>query len=304
MSDKIQHLLNNQLKDWDTARNNYEALNGIKTKALRVNNCEFNVQFNPARIVSSGAKVDAKSIQERKCFLCADNRPKEQTGLDFGENYTILVNPFPIFPKHFTIPENSHVPQTIISRFDDMFDLAEFMSDYVIFYNGPKCGASAPDHAHFQAGNKGFLPLEKNWEKHIAKKLSEKLSVINYVFSAFLIETDNKAEAVSLFDKIYHSLTINEGEIEPMMNILAWRNNKKWVAVIIPRAKHRPDCYFAEGEENMLISPASVDLGGVFITPIEKDFEKINEKNIEAILQEVCFDKNNFQKIIEEFLSK
>lgn len=304
MSDKIQHLLKNQLESWETARNNYNALNNIKVKTLSVNGCEFKVQFNPARIVSSGAKVDAKSIQERKCFLCSENRPTEQFGLPFGDHYTILVNPFPIFPKHFTIPEVAHVPQTIISRFGDMLDLAEYMSDYIIFYNGPKCGASAPDHAHFQAGNKGFLPLERNWEKHITEKIIDKLSVINYVFPAFLIETDNKAEAVSIFDNIYHSLAINKGEMEPMMNILAWFENEKWVIAIIPRVKHRPDCYFAEGEDNLLISPASVDLGGVFITPVEKDFEKINEKNIETILQEVCFDKINFQKIIDKFLSK
>lgn len=300
MSDKIQHLLENQLTSWETARNNYNALNNIKTKTLSVNGCEFTVQFNPARIVSSGAKVDTKSIQQRKCFLCGENRPAEQFGLSFGDNYTILINPFPIFPKHFTIPEVAHVPQTIISRFGDMLDLAAYMSDYVIFYNGPKCGASAPDHAHFQAGNKGFLPLEKEWEKHITEKITDKLSVINYVFPALLIETDSKTEAVSLFDKIYHSLTINEEETEPMMNILAWRDLKKWVAVIIPRAKHRPDCYFAEGEENILISPASVDLGGVFITPVEKDFEKISASNIENILSEVCLEKEEFQRIIEK----
>lgn len=304
MKNNIQYFFEKQLKTWDFARNNYNALKFLKLKAFLVNSCEFYVQFNPARIASTTAKVDEKSIEERICFLCDENLPKEQIKMPFKEKYSIMVNPFPIFPRHFTISENSHTPQTIISRFGDMLDLAEYMSDYVIFYNGPKCGASAPDHAHFQAGNKGFLPLEKSWEKHTTEKISKELSVINYVFPAFLIETDNKAEVVSLFDKIYHSLTINKGEIEPMMNILAWRNNKKWVAVIIPRTKHRPDCYFAEGEENMLISPASVDLGGFFIAPVEKDFEKINEKNIEAILQEVCFDKNNFQKIIEEFLSK
>ena len=305
MKDQILELFNQQLLEWDTAQHFYTALNEVKVKETEINGCRYQIQFNPARIVSSGAKVDAKTIQERKCFLCSTNRPPVQKGIDFNGHYTILINPFPIFPKHFTIAEKEHTEQLILPRFGDMLDLAEAMEDYVIFYNGPKCGASAPDHAHFQAGNKGFLPLEKEWKNHITEKIGDNLFAINYGFPAFVIkeEMTNKAEAVSLFEKIYHALPTKSGETEPMMNVLAWYETSTTggdgtvVIVVIPRAKHRPDCYFAEGDENILLSPAAVDLGGVFITPLQKDFEKITHKNVAEILGEVCLDKSTVEEL-------
>ncbi len=334
MTNTVEQLLIEQLAIWETARNNFEALKQVKTKELNVNGAKFYVQFNPARIVSSGAKVDAKSIQERKCFLCAENRPREQVGLkvplgEFREQerlYSILVNPFPIFPKHFTIPDVAHKPQLILSRFSDMLNLAEYMKDYVIFYNGPKCGASAPDHVHFQAGNKGFLPIEKKWKKHIEATIIDndniKLHKVNYGFPLFLFETNDKKKGIELFKKIYNVLPLNDSETEPMMNILVWvespETQKKSTSfpllgkvpkgigaggfrgAIIPRAKHRPDCYFAEGEKNILLSPASVDLGGVLITPLEKDFEKITAEDVAEILAEVCFDEKTFKKVIQK----
>ncbi|HHT23721.1 MAG TPA: DUF4922 domain-containing protein [Bacteroidales bacterium] len=334
MTNTVEQLLIEQLAIWETARNNFEALKQVKTKELNVNGAKFYVQFNPARIVSSGAKVDAKSIQERKCFLCAENRPREQVGLKVPLGkfrrqerlYSILVNPFPIFPKHFTIPDMVHKPQLILSRFGDMLDLAEYMKDYVIFYNGPKCGASAPDHVHFQAGNKGFLPIEKEWKKHIEATIIDndniKLHKVNYGFPLFLFETNDKKKGIELFKKIYNALPLNDSETEPMMNILVWvespETQKKSTSfpllgkvpkgigaggfrgAIIPRAKHRPDCYFAEGEKNILLSPASVDLGGVLITPLEKDFEKITAEDVAEILAEVCFDEKTFKKVIQK----
>lgn len=170
MNQTIHHLLTGQLASWETARNNYAALSGVRVKELNVNGIPYKVQFNPARIVSSGAKVDAKSILERKCFLCPANLPPVQKGIPFGGHYNILVNPFPIFPRHLTVPELAHTPQRIATRFTDMLELAEALTDYTIFYNGPKCGASAPDHAHFQAGNKGFMPIEKDWRGQTAGK--------------------------------------------------------------------------------------------------------------------------------------
>lgn len=170
MNQTIHNLLTEQLASWETARNNYAALSGVRVKELNVNGIPYKVQFNPARIVSSGARVDAKSIQERKCFLCPANLPPVQKGIPFSGHYNILVNPFPIFPRHLTIPELAHTPQRIASRFTDMLELAGALTEYTIFYNGPKCGASAPDHAHFQAGNKGFMPIEKDWRGQTAGK--------------------------------------------------------------------------------------------------------------------------------------
>jgi len=273
MKDQVNQLFQEQLSEWDLAKNNYKALELVKVKTLYVNGQQYQVQFNPARMISSSARVDAQSIRERKCFLCAENRPAEQKGIPFEGRYTILVNPYPIFPRHLTIPSLEHTPQQIASRFGDMLDLAQQLDDYTILYNGSKCGASAPDHFHFQAGNKGFLPIEnnRNWRHTIR------------------IESDNRMEMLNHFEQIYNSLSLQPDDIEPMMNILTWYENDMWTCCIFPRKKHRPACYFAEGDANMLISPAVVDMGGVLITPLEKDFEKITADDIAGILDETQY---------------
>lgn len=304
-SKEAKELLQSQLKEWDLARINFEALNCVKTKEVLFDGFKIRVQFNPARIQSSAAKVDAKSIQERKCFLCPNNLPKEQRGIDFAKNYQILVNPFPIFPEHFTIPTYEHTDQLIFNRYGDMFDLAKSLCEYTIFYNGPKCGASAPDHAHFQAGIKGFLPIENDIEslpkETIYTTESTAASVLkNYQRNCFLIETKDKEEAIRFFKLLYSLLEIKEDDKEPMMNIITWYENHIWYSCIFPRQKHRPACFFAEGEENLLISPASVDLGGVFITPLEKDFDKITKDDISLILNEICIDSQQMQSITDK----
>jgi len=272
MQDRVNKLFKEQLSEWELAKNNYKALEQVKTKILIVDDREYKVQFNPARIISTSAKVDTKSIKERKCFLCAENRPHEQNGISFKERYTILVNPYPIFPRHLTIPLIEHTPQLIESRFEDMLDLAWNLNEFIIFYNGPKCGASAPDHFHFQAGNKGFLPIEKN----------------SKMYNSIIIESNNKEEILNRFKQIYSSLPLTSEDEEPKMNILAWFENPNWIVCIFPRKKHHPSCYGAESEANMLINPASVELGGVFITPLEKDFKRISSEKISEILHEVC----------------
>ena len=303
-SDKAKELLGNQLKDWELAKSNFEALSLVKTKEIEFDGFAVRVQFNPARIQSSAAKVDTKSIQERKCFLCPQNLPPQQEGIAFGSDYQVLVNPFPIFPQHFTIPTYAHTDQLILERYDDMLHLSQCMDDSVIFYNGPKCGASAPDHAHFQAGNKGFMPLEEDMKKidrpFVYKNKGIEVSKIeSYLRNGFLIKASDKQQSVEFFNKLYAALDIKDGEKEPMLNILAWYDaeNKKWLTCVFPRAKHRPSCYFEEGAGNILISPASVDLGGVFITPLEKDFEKITKQDIEQMLSEVCISKHELDAI-------
>ena len=302
MNEQVNQLLQNQLEVWETAKNNYNALAGVRVKTLDVCGVPYKVQFNPARITSSGAKVDPKSIKERKCFLCPANLPEVQKGIVFKEHYNILVNPFPIFPRHLTIPEMEHVDQRIAARIGDMLDLAQALTDFTIFYNGPKCGASAPDHAHFQAGNKGYMPVEQDWSKQIGGKIGEygkaQLLYLNDAPRATLvIESTCKEDAVKLFDIIYKNLTVKPEETEPMMNVLAMYEADKWVVFVFPREKHRPSCYTAEGDAQILSSPASVDLGGVFITPIEKDFNKITAEDLAQILSEVCLSKEDFETL-------
>lgn len=308
-SAQVLDLLQEQLNVWDVARNNYDALKQVRVKELDFGQFKVKIQFNPARIVSSSAKVDPKSIKERKCFLCKQNRPAVQEGLPFGDKYIILINPFPIFPKHLTIPACEHVDQRIQSRFGDMLDLAYNLDEFTVFYNGPKCGASAPDHVHFQAGSKGFLPIEKELNLFANKEDSENDSaklfhLDGYQRGVLVIESKSKESAVELFGNIYASLEIKQGEGEPMMNILAWFDTDKWIVCIFPRTLHRPSCYTAQGDDNILISPAAVDMGGVFITPLEKDFEKISAENISEILQEVCMDEVKLQKIVEHLNAK
>lgn len=305
LSQDIKALFTDQLENWPQAKANYEALKNVKSKDFDFGKYSIRVQFNPARIQSSAAKVDAKSIQERKCFLCPANLPSEQKGIPFGSAYQVLVNPFPIFPEHFTIPTYQHTDQLILDRFGDMLNLAREIDDNTIFYNGPKCGASAPDHAHFQAGVKGFLPIEKDINR-ISKEIiysKEDITVYaitEYLRNFFLLQASDKDQAVSFFKQLYTMLDMKDDDKEPMMNIVAWYEQNEWYIAVFPRAKHRPDCFYAEGDDNLLISPASVDLGGVFITPLEKDFLKITEKDIETILKEICIDDTKMQSIIQE----
>lgn len=304
-SQQIIDLLTSQLSVWDLARANYEALQKVEVKKIAFGDFAISVQFNPARIQSSAAKVDAKTIQERKCFLCPANLPEVQKGIDYKNKYQILVNPFPIFPQHFTIPSYDHVDQLIFDRYEDMLDLAKSLDKFTIFYNGPKCGASAPDHAHFQAGNKGFLPIEHDVDilnKTIVKNEDGLLvyTIPNYLRNGLFIESTDKGKAVNFFKHLYALLHIPEGEKEPMMNIVTWYDSRKWYSSIIPRAKHRPECFSAEGDANILISPASVDMGGVLITPLEKDFKKIRRQDISNIFEEVCIDNTRLKEIINQ----
>lgn len=305
LSQDIKALFTDQLENWPQAKANYEALKNVKSKDFDFGKYSIRVQFNPARIQSSAAKVDAKSIQERKCFLCPANLPSEQKGIPFGSAYQVLVNPFPIFPEHFTIPTYQHTDQLILDRFGDMLDLAREIDDNTIFYNGPKCGASAPDHAHFQAGVKGFLPIEKDINRISKEIIYSKegitvYAITEYLRNFFLLQASDKDLAVSFFKQLYTMLDMKDDDKEPMMNIVAWYEQNEWYIAVFPRAKHRPDCFYAEGDDNLLISPASVDLGGVFITPLEKDFLKITEKDIETILKEICIDDTKMQSIIQE----
>jgi hypothetical protein len=301
----VERFFQEQLAEWPLAKQNYEALNKVRVRELDLGGCAVRIQFNPERMRSSTAKIDTKSIQERKCFLCPAHLPVEQRGIPFGTRYQILVNPFPIFPVHFTIPDMEHTDQLIYDRFGDMLDLDEALDDFVIFYNGPKCGASAPDHMHFQAGIKGFLPLEKDVltvkrEMIIANDDSLCYTLPDYHRNVIVIESEKKENVENLFNRIYKTLEIKEGEKEPMLNIVTWYEKSKWISCIFPREVHRPKCYFAEGEDNILLSPASVDLSGVCVLPLEKDFDKITADDIKAVFKEICVSDESLIEILKK----
>lgn len=300
-SNKIAGFFETQLAAWPMAAANFEALGGVKVKELDVNGMPFKVQFNPARMASSGAKVDAASLKARPCFLCEKNRPEVQIGIEWNDRYTILVNPFPIFHRHLTIPDTSHTDQLIAGRIADMMGLAAELNGYTVFYNGPRCGASAPDHMHFQAGNSDFLtiaPAIENAElKTIAADGDATLSLVDTLpVKVFVIDAADHSAGERLFGRLLEAMPVPEGEREPMLNLLCYSTPAGERLVVIPRKRHRPACY---GTDNgcMLISPASVDVGGVFITPRPEDFERMNQAAIASILDEVCLTAEEIGEI-------
>ena len=300
-SNKIAGFFETQLAAWPMAAANFEALGGVKVKELDVNGMPFKVQFNPARLASSGAKVDAASLKARPCFLCEKNRPEVQIGIEWNDRYTILVNPFPIFHRHLTIPDTSHTDQLIAGRIADMMGLAAELNGYTVFYNGPRCGASAPDHMHFQAGNSDFLtiaPAIENAElKTIAADGDATLSLVDTLpVKVFVIDAADHSAGERLFGRLLEAMPVPEGEREPMLNLLCYSTPAGERLVVIPRKRHRPACY---GTDNgcMLISPASVDVGGVFITPRPEDFERMDQAAIASILDEVCLTAEEIGEI-------
>jgi hypothetical protein len=308
-SDKIDALFTEQLQEWELARLNYILLGSVRTRKIDFGSFSVSVQFNPERIRSSSAKVDSRSIGERPCFLCTKNRPPEQRGLSFENRLVILVNPFPIFSRHMTIPSNDHIDQRIGNNLGTMLSLAQVMPSYTVFYNGPQCGASAPDHFHFQAGNKRFMPLESDFQigKHPTLLFSEPgLEVwkwAEYLRGIITLKGSDREKLIRVFDHLFSGLAqIQPDRPEPMLNILAGYEQGEWIVHIIPRKQHRPAQFFMQGTDQLLISPAAVDLGGVIITPREEDYKRISRNDIEDIFRQVCFGESELDGLLNDIL--
>lgn len=312
LASKAKALLAQQKEVWDLCANGYRSLDSIQVRKFEFDGFYVKVQFNPGRITSSAAKVDEKSIKERKCFLCYNHLPEAQKGILYRENYLLLCNPFPIFNEHFTVPHVEHIPQSIEESFDKMLEIAKDLGRYyTVFYNGPKCGASAPDHLHFQAGNKSFMPIDAEYQA-LTDSFGEVLleneeikivAVEKYLSKFFALESNNEGALVNAFDNFINSFAkVSSPSEEPMMNVLVSYQDEKWRVMVFPRAKHRPSCFFAEGDENILISPASVDMGGVLITPLEKDFDKITKDDVINIFKEVTLSTEFFEFLKSSFV--
>ena len=370
IKDQVNELFEQQLSVWEMARNNFEGLKTVQIREFDFDGFGVKVQFNPARMVSSGAKVDAKTIAQRKCFLCAANRPEVQRGIEWRD-YDILINPFPIFPRHLTIPRREHVDQQLVPYISDMFDLARELPDFVVFYNGPKCGASAPDHMHFQAGNADFLPLVGDYFNLKAQGKctmqctidgADIYTIDDYLRVVYCIESCDRDALRQAFMKLYNSWVKEDG-VEPMMNVVCLYKEStvngqqskveplrpadtltlsssslqgimqaslpsalassvsspktgeeylgqqiltscpadtplklgeeclaqqsaegKWYLFVIPRGAFRPWQYTAEGDKQLLVSPATVEVSGLFITPVKEHFERITKEDVVDIL--------------------
>lgn len=299
----ISRFFNRQLEVWTDARHRFRDLKHVETRQF---SDQLKLQWNPARIVSTGAKIDKKTLGERLCFLCDKNRPKEQMSKQIDEKFHLLVNPFPILPVHFTIPARKHQPQLIYKNYGEMHRFISLHSDLMVFYNGPKCGASAPDHLHFQAGTNGILPLQTNWQR-LSRNLTdiislndeEKISVVrDFIVPAFVIISKSAESDEALFRRLYKAMPQRGDETEPMMNIISWRKGEEFISVVIPREKHRPEAYFAEGDAQFVVSPGALDMSGLIITPREEDFRKLTEEKVLSLLQECGVSEEKMNAII------
>ena len=304
----LQRFFNRQLEKWDDARNRYHELRNVRTRELAMGASSIQVQWNPARMVSTGASIDKKAIAERPCFLCEANRPKEQTKKSVDNHFDLLVNPYPILPTHFTIPSVKHEPQRIRDIYGEIHKLLDEYPELMVFYNGPKCGASAPDHAHLQAGTSGRLPLQMSWQR-LSRNLTllislnddENISLIDeYPCPALLIRSHTPYGDEQLFLRLYEALPMQDDDAEPMMNIVSWRCDDEYLSVVFPRGKHRPDCYYAQGNDQYIISPGALDMAGLIITPRQEDFERLTSEKALSILNEVSLPKEQLQQVIEK----
>ena len=309
-----QRFFQRQLQVWDEARQRYRDLEHVETRELVTDTIALTVQWNPARIASTGAKIDAKSIAERPCFLCAKNRSQQQMHRVVDGKYELLVNPFPILPVHFTLPSLKHQPQRILPMYGEMLRLAEQHPDLTLLYNGPHCGASAPDHAHLQAISADCLPLQSAWprlSRHLQEIVREEIGddhasddegiwrVTDYPAAAFVIKSRQQEVGERLFRKLYNSLPDAHNGFEPMMNVIMWHSGDVTMSVVLPRRKHRPECYTAKGDAQYIISPGAVDMGGLIITPREEDFRKLTPEVMTAIYRELSLSDDEMQQVIE-----
>jgi len=304
LQEQADALFEDQKQSWPLLGANWKKLSAARLKQFDFEGFSIHVQNNPKRITSSAAKVDKVSIEKRACFLCQENRPPEEKNVWFGQEYEILCNPFPIFREHFTIAKAEHTPQVIESEFRSFLELSKALPELAVFYNAPNCGASAPDHMHFQAGNRGFMPIEKELES-LKQKYGELLhgsdaasitAVNDGLRRFYVMESSSRKLLEEMGAWAFGFLRELQPGEEPMINMLSYYC-QGWQVLLFPCRKHRPWQYFEEGEQNILLSPASVDMGGTLIMPLEKDFEKITREDIVDIFSQVSFSDIDFKRM-------
>jgi hypothetical protein len=287
----VDHLLADQIARWPLLTRGVEGLRASQTRVERVAGHDLYVRHIPHRIISTTAAVDAASIAKRPCFLCPSNLPKEEHGIPFDSEFAIYCNPFPILERHLTIVRVDHRPQRIAGSFHSMLRLAEALPDSFILYNGPRCGASAPDHMHFQACSRALFPIE-----HDARDVAGP-SFPDYGRRVFILRGQSispLADRLQALMDILENVTHSDGE--PMVNIAAYYVDGQWTSFVFPRGKHRPRAY-ETGERT--VSPATIDLCGVLVVPVEKDFMEIRGREIESIFEEVTLPKSEFESALK-----
>jgi len=312
---EIDKFIKDQLSVWHLASENYRDLKKVQTKSLTAGGMNVVLQYNPNRKISSEARLDQKSISERPCFLCPENRPKEQTHTGFngrkGRKYRVTLNPYPIFPSHLVISSRSHTPQSIWHRYQDAIDFVKANPDTVCFYNGPKSGASAPDHMHFQACPSGLMPLQVKADSLlVAPAQSQELTYLTSIKEAELYHFNGFANGVfflkaltpkslaKLFYRLLDCAPVKEGESEPRFNMLVWKCGREIRSAVVFREKHRSSHYLSGGEDCLHMSPGCADMSGVFVAPEASDFEKMDDRLLAELIKEVCISEEEQNAII------
>lgn len=303
--EELTRLHQQQIRDFELAGKNFKALDQVLYRKLPGKNFYIKIQYNPARMISTNANIDPQTLRSRRCFLCKPNMPQGQEGIPYGDRYHIFINPYPIFEKHFTVPANNHSPQLIGNRFSDMLDLAFDFQDYTLFYNGPECGASAPDHFHFQIAPRHLMPLEEDAGNEqlnhiICRKDYYSISVLeNYLREVIIVKASDQQLMIRLFENIKQLIgQYIPSEQEPMMNLLCWFENCQWNVCIFPRSARRPRQFFAEGEEKILFSPGCVDMAGLIIAPRETDFNRYNIPLLTDLFGQITAQPDSWQNIV------
>ena len=334
----MDKFINDQLSVWPAACGNFRALRKVVTKRAVVGGLEIVVQHNPARIVSSAAKTDTESLKRRKCFLCRENRPPEQSAIDFegrkGRKYDILLNPYPIFRNHLVIAMKEHTPQSIWRRYVDMLDLAVALPGYTVFYNGPECGASAPDHHHFQAASRGQMPLESAVDaffdscmqpgcslqqegaaapafQSIASNMDAELFLYGkYLPGVFAIRGTTSKSVAKLFYRLLDCAAAGTGRQEcaadgslaapePKCNVFVWSRAGEFRSVVVFRSSHRSHHYYSDGPDHLTMSPGAADMAGCVVAPVAEEFEKLDSSLAESLLTEVALDRDTEKRIVD-----
>ena len=315
MMDKlIDKFIKDQLSVWPMAAENYRNLKKAETKHLDVGGLKVLAQYNPCRRISSEAPLDKKSISERPCFLCPENRPAEQTNIEFegrkGRKYRVTLNPYPIFPSHLVISGFDHTPQSIWHRYQDLLDFVKENQEYLGFYNGPQSGASAPDHMHFQACPQGLMPLQNRVDELLDAGEGGTLKFLTNVKEARLFQLDEYARGVfvlrgttakstaKLFYRLLDCAPVPEDSDEPRLNLIAWCHGGEYRSAVIFREKHRPHNYFSTDSDHLAMSPGCADMAGVYVVPEKEDFDKLDSRILSQVVEEVAASEATEKEII------
>lgn len=315
--DVIHKFVGDQLSRWPLACDNFRALKNVRLRDMDAGGLGVKLQFNPARMVSSAAKLSKADIAKRRCFLCRENRPPEQIMLKFegrkSKKYHILVNPYPIFPDHLVIAADRHTDQSILMRYVDMLDLARKYDSYTFFYNGPRSGASAPDHHHFQAAPDGLIPLVNDVDLCLDPDNGANEGVLTNIYSAqdavlyhyhrfttgvFVITSQTVKSAAKLFYRLLDCADTPEGDTEPLFNLFSYWTGAEYRSVVVLRSRHRSHHYFSDGPDHLTMSPGCADMGGVFIVPVEEEFNKMTEELLNEMIAEVSVSQDDERKIL------